>query len=426
MLCLVLIFMLAGCGDSHISTTGNISAPSDAGYTEPRDTSEDTYTHPTSDADFQDTEAPEDTEIPDTEIPEDASPEEPDASPEEPDTTPEEPDASTPEPDTTPPTPDPLILWMAPNGSDTNDGTASNRPVLTLQRVQKILQARKPQTNVEVRIAPGRYRGQRVTWTHVIPGRKITFTRHASDTGRPIFDGCLSANNCPGGTWFILQHSGGAETNLVFNYLRVENYQTAISLNGSRNAEANSNGSNRIFGCYFDRIGNVFNSSLSPSTAAIRLVNSDDNEIINNHFTNIINTTSPALLHAIYIAHLSDRNQILRNRFENNAGDPIRVRDFSNNNVINDNTFKKVAIDAAYSEWYCEHDKRTDCTKATPECPSWGNQFRDNHLNGNYACKQLGTFKYYQGDTASGCAPPAGQTQRLRTSGNTHAANPCE
>lgn len=330
------------------------------------------------------------------------------------------------EPDIQEPAPGPFILWMAPDGVDSRDGRSQAQAVLTMNRVHQILQASAPQTDVEVRIAPGRYRAQKVNWTFSVPGHTVTFTRLAGRDDRPVFDGCVSANNCPGGTWFKLSRSDGAETRLVFHYLRIENYQTAISLNGSRNAEASSNGSNRIFGCYFYRIGNVFNSALDPSTAAIRLVNSDDNEIINNHFVDIINTRSPALLHAIYIAHMSDRNQILRNRFYNNAGGPIRVRDYSNDNIINDNTFKKVSITAAYGEWYCDHDTRNDCTKATPECPSWGNQFRDNHLNGTYACGPLRTFIYYQDDSASGCSPPSSGARRLRTSGITHASTPCE
>ncbi|AWV90062.1 hypothetical protein DN745_12240 [Bradymonas sediminis] len=315
---------------------------------------------------------------------------------------------------------------MSPNGSDSRDGTTRAKAVQTMSRVQQILRSSSPETDVEVRVLPGRYRGQKVNWTFSVPGHRVKFTRVAGESERPVFDGCLSANNCPGGTWFKLSRSDGAETRLVFHYLRIENYQTAISLNGSRNAEARSNGSNEIFGCYFYRIGNIFNSAVNPSTAAVRLVNSDDNKIINNHFVDIINTRSPALLHAIYIAHMSDRNQILRNSFRNNAGGPIRVRDYSNDNIINDNTFKKSSNDAAYSEWYCDNDTRDDCTKPTPECPSWGNQFRENHLNGTYACGALRAFIYYQDDSATGCSPPSPNARRLRTSGNTSSSTPCQ
>lgn len=322
--------------------------------------------------------------------------------------------------------PAPFVVWMAVDGSDSRDGQSPDEAVLTMSRVQQILEANSPEIDVEVRIAAGRYRGQKVRWSFSIPGHSVTFTRHEGEESRPIFDGCLGEDDCPGGTWFTLVRSDGVETRIAFNYLRIENYQTAISLNGQRDDEAHSNGSNRIYGCYFYRIGNVFDSSVDPSTAAVRLVNSDDNEIINNHFVDIINTRSAGILHAIYVAHMSDRNQILRNRFQNNAGGPIRLRDYSNDNIINENTFKKIGIIAAYSEWYCDHDARDDCTKPTAECPSWGNQFRDNHLNGTYACETLGVFKYYQDDATTGCSPPSPGAHRLRTSGNTQATVPCE
>lgn len=205
----------------------------------------------------------------------------------------------------------------------------------------------------------------------------------------------------------------------------MQRYQTAISLNGSRNAAGTSNSHNRIYGCYFHQIGSGFNPALAPSTAAVRLVNSDDNEIVNSHFVSIVNATKCGLLHAIYAAHMSDRNQIRGNRFESGCGDPVRLRDFSNDNVIRNNTFKKIGVAAAYTDWYCDHEVNTACTKPTPECPSWDNQFRDNTLDGDWSCKALGVFKYFQDDTTKGCSPPSAGAKRLYTSGNTKTAVPC-
>jgi hypothetical protein len=172
-------------------------------------------------------------------------------------------------------------------------------------------------------------------------------------------------------------------------------------------------------------IGNVFNPALDPTTAAVRLVNSDDNEIANNHFVNIINTVDAGLLHALYIAHMSDRNRILRNRFENNAGDPVRLRDFSNGNLINENRFIKAGITAAYTDWYCDHEVRTDCTKPDPECPSWDSEVRDNIFDGTYACDVLPAWHLFQDDETAGCSPPTSSSRRLSTGGNTTTAVPC-
>ena len=323
--------------------------------------------------------------------------------------------------------PGPFAIYLAPNGDDALDGRNETTAIRSLERAHDLIAATPIDADVEVRIGLGTYYDQRVTWTVTHPDHRISFVRWPADaTTRPVFDGCVSENGaCPGGTWFRLRHSDGEETNLVFHYIHVKRYGTAISLDGARNAEATSNGSNRIFGCFFEDIGNEFNPSLSPSTAAVRLVNSDDNEIINNHFVDVVNTTSGGLIHAIYAAHMSDRNQILRNRFKRSSGDPVRVRDYSNDNVINENRFIQVGTAAGYTDWYCDHDVRDDCTKVGPECPSWGNQFRDNVLDGKFDCSPLGTFEYFQDDTTTGCSPPGADARRLRTSGNTQHTPPC-
>lgn len=318
----------------------------------------------------------------------------------------------------------PRVYHLAAGGDDGRDGRSVATALRSLARVQALLEADPPACDVEVHIAPGTYREQRVSWRFTMPDHRITF-RAADRERRPVFDGCSSGGACPGGTFFTLRHSAGEETNLHFWYLHVRNYQTAISLNGDRNAEPASNGSNRIYGCYFERIGNVFNTSLDPSTACVRLVNSDDNEIANNHFVDVVNTRSGALIHAIYVAHMSDRNTIHANRFLRSTGDPVRVRDFSNGNVITENRFTRVGTHAGYTDWYCDHEARSDCTKPTPECPSWDNQFRDNMLDGSWSCGALGTFHYFQDDATAGCARPSAASRRLRTSGNTQTSAPC-
>lgn len=318
----------------------------------------------------------------------------------------------------------PRLYYLDPAGDDARDGRSPAAAVLSLARIQELLRADPPPCDVEVEIAAGTYHRETVVWQATWPDRRITF-RAADRLDRPIFDGCTAAGSCPGGTFFTLRAALGEPTNLHWWYLRVRNYQTAISLNGDRDRTTGSNGRNRIYGCYFERIGNVFDDAVEPSTACVRLVNSDDNEIENNHFIDVVNTRDGALIHGIYAAHMSDRNVIRSNRFLRSTGDPIRLRDYSNDNVITDNELIRVGSFAGYTDWYCDHDARTDCTKPTPECPSWNNQFRDNTLDGTWDCGTLPVFHYFQDDSTTGCSPPAAGAVRLRTSGNTQTAVPC-
>jgi len=334
--------------------------------------------------------------------------------------------------DTAPPEPvEPFRIYLAVDGNDSHDGRSPLSPIHTLVRAHEILVADNPLGQVEIRIGPGTYYGQKIEWTWTRPDTHINFLPLADGGERPQFDGCLEHNpsnletGCPGGSWFRLRHSAGEETHLNFEYIGVRRYQTAISFDGNRNDEAMSNGSNRIYGCYFRDIGNAFAPHLSPSTAVVRMVNSDDNVVANSHFVDVENETSAGLIHALYIAHMSDRNRIERNRFKNNSGDAVRLRDFSNGNHIKENTYIKAGVSAGYTDWYCDHDERDDCTKPTAECPSWGNEFRDNELDGDYSCDELGVFEYFQDEFTTGCAPPAPDSVRLRTSNNAKIEPPC-
>lgn len=313
-----------------------------------------------------------------------------------------------------------LIIVMSPGGDDSNDGLSIESPILTLERAQQIITERCQQVHqhVELRIAPGEYVGQSVNWVFTMPNHTIRLMPlfGDADANRPRFIG-------RGGTWFTLSHSEGQRTNLHLEYMWVQNYGTAISFNGMRDSPQHFNAHNKIYGCYFKDIGEVGYPG-EQSTACVRLLNSCYNLIRANHFVNIVNYRDPALIHAIYLAHYAHHNSIEANLFIDNSGDPIRVRDFSNfNRVVDNNRFDRAGFEAAYSEWYCHKDRAYTCTKVdqtgVPECPSWGNEFRDNKIGNSFSGipMQPGWIVFEPDDHAD-CKVPKANIRRLETSGN--------
>ncbi|MEZ0474773.1 hypothetical protein AB6713_09090 [Luteimonas sp. B3_2_R+30] len=297
---------------------------------------------------------------------------------------------------------------MAPNGADTRSGLSEAQAVKTLGRVQAILQQTQPVDEVEVHIAPGTYLGQEVAWTYY-NGKPITFTPKGFSDEVPVFDGQNGA------TWFALRASGGRMTNLRFRHLRIQNYGTAVSFNGNRNDLDGWNGGNELLEMYFYNIGGSF--SASRSTAAVRLVNSRNNVIVDSMFQNVLDpppATTAAHLHPIYAAHYAHDNLIYGNVFINAVGDPVKFRDASNNNRVLNNSFVKTGYFSFYQESYCE-PSRPDCTKPAPECPSQGNEFRNNTLYGGYYGAVV-PWMVHGAEQPPECAPPT--LPRLQASAN--------
>ena len=322
-----------------------------------------------------------------------------------------------------------LQLYLSPHGDDTRSGSSLGEAILTLERAEALVFADGLRRDAVVYVAPGRYFGQQVEWAATMPDHSITFRRLDDAGALPVFDGCVaefpsSPADCPGGTWFRLLHARGEATNLRFEHLRVERYQTAISFDGGRDREADSNGENWIVGCHFYDIGNSFNPALAPSTAAIRLVNSDDNRITHSHFERIVNTRREGLPHALYLAHRSDRNVVLRNSFALGTGDAVRVRDYSNHNEILGNRFLRIGLVAGYTDRYCDRGTGRDCADTGEECPSWGNAFHGNFLDGTALCETLRRYHLQEGDVSGRCAAPAG-VERLRAGDNTKPTETC-
>ncbi|MDR6673278.1 right-handed parallel beta-helix repeat-containing protein [Xanthomonas sp. 1678] len=260
-------------------------------------------------------------------------------------------------------------LYLAPDGDDTADGTSAATALQTLVTAQQRLQAKSPQTEVEIVVAPGTYVGQSVRWTFR-NGAPLRIVAAADAATMPRFDGA------GGGTWFTLRGGGNQRTQLQFVGLEVSDYWMAMDL-GSSNAAADGNSGNEIRGMRFTRIGGIHGQgSPAYSYAAIRLQNSRDNLIVGNQFNAIENSKETSgYIHALYLARHSTGNVVKDNTFTDVNGDVVRTRDASDAAEVRGNRFVRAGKYAAFSDWF-------DLDQG--ECPSQGGRFIDNTVGAGY------------------------------------------
>lgn len=263
-------------------------------------------------------------------------------------------------------------VFMHPHGDDSStSATSPSTPLRSLSGVHNYIRRNGIIGEINVCIAPGYYEGQRVQWSYYSPDGYITFKpsnlcgqlvvpaadkysllpkplRPEGIMQRPVFDGTgtTPTNNCwSGGAWFYASNP----KRLRFFGLRIQNYQLAIYLRGDENGSANY-GENVIEHMIFDRIGTVWAPLFGNSPAAVDVVRSSGNVIRNNEFVRIENLSEPGRcgndsgtdqdihIHAIYVAHDSNGNQIVENDIAFVTGAPIKFRGQSDNALITGNT----------------------------------------------------------------------------------------
>lgn len=301
-----------------------------------------------------------------------------------------------------------LAVHVAPDGNDRAKGASEAEAVATLQRALKLAESADDAGLTQVRIVlkAGTYKAQSATTRGHKDGVPITIT--SGSGGRAVFDG-----DGQGGTWLTLKPRGGGQpSNLKLAGLDVTNYETAIDVDGNRNKPEVWAGGLEIRDNRFSKIGDIARVGAPPSTAAIRLVNSDQNVIANNLFTNIRNEKNCPLLHALYVAHGSTDNLIEGNTFEDSCGDAVRFRDRSDNNVVRRNSFTDAWSRSPVSDWFCNPKQRSNCTKEEGECPSMNLLVEDNKVT---ARKVLAadTFVPYGGTPLPGCGMARGAKRAL-------------
>ena len=256
----------------------------------------------------------------------------------------------------------PRMLYVSPLGKDTDDGTFDS-PMQTLNAVCTKLKAEAPDADVEVRClsTAGTYWNQFTTWTYWNTAHKTTITSHPVGT-RARFEmadsaGCTSP-------FFTFNAEAGVATNLCIENLLVLNYNAgAIYLTGSWPDESpvKWNGYNRISNCIFANIGNYNRPGLFLCFGVLDFVRSICNTVDGCIFYRCENERAgaPPII-GIYLAHGSRGNVIRNNLFRGIGGNTIKLRDGSNANLIEHNTFircgRRQRISANIISWYCDEN----------------------------------------------------------------------
>lgn len=307
------------------------------------------------------------------------------------------------------------IVYMKPDGNEQASGKSAAEAIGTLQTaIKRVLEMPVgPSGERKVIILPGTYKGQTTTVSDLPDDKPLVITGSSGAGQRPVFDG-----DGKGRTWFQLDGASGRNTRLTIEGIEVANYVTAISLNGNRDAPGNYNAENVIHLNMFRDIGQIAFPKGKPSTAAVRLVNSRNNRITENRFINIRNVTGCSALHSIYMAHYSTGNLIEKNTFDGGCGATVKTRDSSGSNVVKGNRFIDQS-EPVFLDSFCNKDARGDCTKATSECPSWGNEFADNSTSGLKGKAAKKAVEVSGPDAVAGCQPPpATRSRRLLEANN--------
>lgn len=288
------------------------------------------------------------------------------------------------------------IVHVSPTGNDAAKGGSEADAVATIQRAVKLAEAAPAGTALaKIVLKPGTYKAQSFETRGHRENVPILIT--SGSGGRAVFDG-----DGQGGTWMRLKPRAGNPASIKIQNIEVTKYETAIDVDGNRNKPELWAGGLEIRDNSFVDIGDVAREGAPPSTAALRLVNSDRNTIVGNQFTRIRNNKLCGLLHALYIAHGSTDNLIEGNTFEDSCGDAVRFRDQSHNNVVRNNNFTDAWSRSPVSDWFCNPAQRSNCTKDEGECPSFNNLVENNKVVARSLPPAV-TFMPYGGKAPARC-----------------------
>lgn len=247
-------------------------------------------------------------------------------------------------------------IHLSPTGNDRNNGKTTRKPLRTLDGVQQLLR-KSAARNVLVLVTAGTYERGQTNWTH---DKDVVVTFQAQPGTSPVFSGRKA-----GGDHYWFQ-SNARKTKLRFKGLTVQEYNLGgIYLKGSTDLV--------VEGMHFTKLGTKFHAG-EYGRGAVHLRSSSRALIRDNRFSNLENHDKEAAkVHGVYLAEKSSLNLVSGNRFTTISGDPVRVRDGSNNNTVQANNFSDTGYQAIVSDW-----------QQPQECLSFGNHFTGNRWGAGY------------------------------------------
>ena len=260
----------------------------------------------------------------------------------------------------------------------------------------------------------GVYANMFTSWSYYMPGHTITIESYPDSAYAEFFMTSSASRTDP---FFKLTAQPGDYTRMTFRGLSIIGYNAgAIWFVGSwPETLAGWNGGNTITNCVFSDVGNRFMPEQVGCFGVLDFVNSRDNLVENCLFircanvqpldplpggnttatwdTTVVNDADGSLpINGIYLAHGSTSTIVSGNKFQAMRGDCIRVRDASNNTLIQNNEAYRSPVTGFCTAWHCVNRPDLPMTCYALEDKSDGTTLEGNIIIGNWAC---GTPRLY-------------------------------
>lgn len=282
-------------------------------------------------------------------------------------------------------------IYVAVNGNDKNDGSEA-RPVATLDRaavlVEGLTSTYGEKLDITVYVSSGHYLQVKTTVWRKWPSQG-SLTIQGYGKLRPVMDGRLLLTEPKGSGGGFMSFSPSrpenyGRANIRVNFFTVQYFREGISFMGDTLKRENFLSHISVERVSFLKMGVAFNKTGAGGAvgmAVIRLANVRDSEMNGNDFVDIMNASGSGL-HAYYLAHFSQNNKFVGNRFINHTtGSAIKFRDQSHGNRVESNYFKNV-LPSVLQVKHCDPDdpavKQAGAVCSRIELPSFNNVEKNN------------------------------------------------